>query len=247
MAGWMWSTKEFLDYDNYKSKISSIWDSIWDKVESIGDGIESLGDKIDIDITPSEDEKEIEIKDEKNDEKDIEKNTENEDSSQASDEQTIKSFPKSVDFVKMPELEKENKQESKTENNWVLTWYSKSDLLWVINKYIEKNLDDDTDILVTVEYEDDSNGPQKIILQTQQKGTWQKHSVAMSWDLLDSLFSGNEVRKSEDENIVLDSKVSSGNSNNEEKNSVKPVQKTKSTGLTQQDKKEAAEISSILF
>jgi hypothetical protein len=30
-------------------------------------------------------------------------------------------------------------------------------------------LDDDTDILVTVEYEDDSSDPQKIILQTQKK------------------------------------------------------------------------------
>jgi hypothetical protein len=37
----------------------------------------------------------------------------------------------------------------------------------IINKYIEKNLDDDTDILVTVEYDDETKNPQKIILQTQ--------------------------------------------------------------------------------
>ena len=104
MAGWMWSTKEFLDYDSYKSKISSIWDSIGDKVESLGDGIENMGDKIDIDVTSSENEKEIEIKDKG----EVEKNTEKEDSSQTSDEQTIKSFPKSVDFVWISDIKWKN-------------------------------------------------------------------------------------------------------------------------------------------
>jgi hypothetical protein len=163
MAGWMWSTKEFLDYDSYKSKISSIWDSIWDKVESLGDGIENLGDKIDVDIEDKSDEND-KIEKESN-EKNIEK-----DEVEASDKdwKTIRSFAKntSLNFIDMKSLEVET---SNQEDENILTWYSKSDLFWIINTYLEKNLDDDTDILVTVEYEDDSNDPQKIILQTQPK------------------------------------------------------------------------------
>jgi hypothetical protein len=41
----------------------------------------------------------------------------------------------------------------------------------VINKYIEENLDDNTDILVTVEYEDDGDKPQRVILETRPKTT----------------------------------------------------------------------------
>ena len=226
MAGWMWSTKEFLDYDSYKSKISSIWDSIGDKVESLGDGIENLGDKIDIDVTPSENEKEIEIKNEKNDEKDVEKNTEKEDSSKLSDEQTIKSFPKSVKFVEVPEVKEKSKEEMKSQNEF-LTWYSKSDLLWIINKYIEKNLDDDTDILVTVEYEDDSKDPQKIILQTQPRNVSSgSHSVS-TWVV--------EVKK---EDNVQKSESQKVNNN---------LQTSTSNKLTQKEIKETEEIFNILF
>ena len=222
----MWSTKEFLDYDSYKSKISSIWDSIGDKVESLGDGIENLGDKIDIDVTPSENEKEIEIKNEKNDEKDVEKNTEKEDSSKLSDEQTIKSFPKSVKFVEVPEVKEKSKEEMKSQNEF-LTWYSKSDLLWIINKYIEKNLDDDTDILVTVEYEDDSKDPQKIILQTQPRNVSSgSHSVS-TWVV--------EVKK---EDNVQKSESQKVNNN---------LQTSTSNKLTQKEIKETEEIFNILF
>ena len=227
MAGWMWSTKEFLDYDSYKSKLSSIWDSIWDKVESLGDGIENLGDKIDIDVTPSENAKEVEIEEEKNDEKVVEKNTEKEDSSKSSNEQTIKSFPKSVDFVGVPKLNNEDKQEKESENYWVLTWYSKADLLWVINKYIEKNLDDDTDILVTVEYEDDSKDPQKIILQTQSKNLTSGSRSVSTWVV--------EVRKEE-------------NVQKSEPQKVNNIQQNKSSNkLTQKEIKETEEIFNILF
>ena len=165
MAGWMWSTKEFLDYDNYKSKISSIWDSIWDKVESIGDGIENLGDKIDIDVDIEDNSDKAYKVEEKNEVKDIEIN---EIEKSDKDWKTIRSFAKntSLKFVDVKSFETE-KSGHQDEN--ILTWYSKSDLFWIINTYIEKNLDDDTDILVTVEYEGDSNDPQKITLQTQPK------------------------------------------------------------------------------
>ena len=165
MAGWMWSTKEFLDYDNYKSKISSIWDSIWDKVESIGDGIENLGDKIDIDVDIEDNLDKNDKIEKESDVKDIEIN---EIEKSDKDWKVIRSFAKNISlkFIDVKSLETE-KADHQDEN--ILTWYSKSDLFWIINTYIEKNLDDDTDILVTVEYEGDSNDPQKITLQTQPK------------------------------------------------------------------------------
>ena len=58
---------------------------------------------------------------------------------------------------------------TQSHSNGTISWYSKSDILWIINWYIEKNLDDDTDILVTVEYEEDYNDPQKITLETQPR------------------------------------------------------------------------------
>ena len=176
---------EFLDYDNYKIDISSIWDKIWDKI-GLGDGeIDlSLGDGDDFEIGEKSDE-ESEIY--------VEENTEKDEDSQSIEKQIIKSFPKSMKFFELPKLKESNKQENlipedKTEGVWELKWYSKADLIWVINKYIEKNLDDDTDILVTVEYEDDSADPQKIILQTQQRTDWDNYSMVVSWDLLDDLF-----------------------------------------------------------
>lgn len=154
----MWSAEEFLDYDKYKSTISSIWDKIWDKID-IDTDIE-IPD-VDIDIT-SDDETEEDtthIDNEKVEEKSEEK-VEND--SKTSEWQTIKSFPKPTKFLEIPDLEHATPQKE-------LSWYSKSDLFWIINTYIDNNLDDDTDILVTVEYEDDSNDPQKIILETQQR------------------------------------------------------------------------------
>ena len=241
MASWMSTGSEFLDYDNYKSKISSIWDKIWDKIGLGGDDTDEtkLDEKVDIDVKTIEEEEKIE-----------EKNTENVEKTEdiPSDDQVIKSFPKSIDFVEIPELKTENKEEKRSENSWNLTWYSKSDLLWVINKYIEKNLDDDTDILVTVEYEDDSANPQRIILQTQQKGIWEKHSVAVSWDLLDTLFGENETGdKVENINIVSSGSITNEKLDNQKEIKTQSVQKVKSTWLTQKDRKEAEEISSILF
>lgn len=228
VTSWISSGKEFLDYDNYKSKISSIWDSIGDKVESLGDGIENLGDKIDIDVIPSESEKEIGLKDE---EKAVEKNTEKEDSSQLLPEQTIKSFPKSVDFVEIRSIN----QWKRAENFWPFTWYSKLDLLWIINKYIEKNLDDDTDIFVTVEYEEWKANPQKIILETRAKS---KNTVSNYNNLVDKKAlhwsNSEEIGVDIDENKVVDKQV---------ENKVNYT----STKLTQKEKKETEEIFSILF
>ena len=150
------SDKTFLDYDSYKLDISSVGTKIdfWDDSEDI--------DNTDVDIiveTEEEDENDVEV---------ISIEEKNQTIENTAEWQTIKSFPRVVNFIKIPSLKKEEKQE-KYEN--VSTWHSKWDLLWIINKYIERNLDDDTDILVTVEYEKESWDPEKIILETQSKPT----------------------------------------------------------------------------
>ena len=240
VTSWISSGKEFLDYDSYKSKITSIWDSIWDKVESLGDRVEDFNLKDEIDIDIKYDEKEE--KEEKNEKKDSENVVKDEDSSH-SEKQTIKSFPKSIKFVEFPSLNGKNKHENKSEIIWQLTWYSKSDLLWVINKYIEENLDDDTDILVTVEYEDDSNDPQRIILETQSKIAWNTHSVYFSWLWLNELLLWSEWERVSD---ASSSDESVKTSNNQVQNNIQ-VNKTTSNKLTQKDQQEAEEIFSILF
>ena len=228
---------EFLDYDSYKSKITSIWDEIWDKLD-IGDDIDDIED-IDLDFESDEDfdedfDEDITVEDEDNIE--VEK------ISKKKDERVIKSFPKSIKFVEFSELNIGDEEES--EIDWYLTWYSKSDLLWVITKYIEKNLDDDTDIVVSVEYSDDDEDRERVILEPRVKLSWNWHSVYFAWDVNDEFF--EEYRWEDESNKVSidDAKVEKSNN---QKNDVKPVQKKSSSKLTQEDQKEAEEIFSILF
>lgn len=250
MAWWMWSTKEYLDYNAYKSKISSIWDNIWDSIsDSIWDKI-NLGWNTEIEGLDFENELDMDVNsyDDKND---IEV-TETENNNDNSKTQSIKAFPKSVKFIDIPQLDVEKKSGNKSDNLLPLTWYSKSDLIWIINKYIEKNLDDDTDILVTVEYEDDSSNPQKIILQTQKKPIWEKHSATVSWDLLNKIF--NEVHWEDADNNEIDvdeieknEDVVIEDSNNQVNNVDKSVKETISTKLTKEEQEEAEEILNLLF
>lgn len=151
---------KFLDYDSYKIDISSIWSKIWDKIGWGDDNTEELNfdDKIDVDVKS-------EKKDEKNISEDVDNSVNVDNFTSDKQKQVIKSFPKSIKFLKFPSYD----QNGKFGNLWVLTWYSKDDLLWIISSYLETNLDDDTDILVTVEYEDWDEDPQKIILQTQPR------------------------------------------------------------------------------
>jgi hypothetical protein len=79
------------------------------------------------------------------------------------DKNVIKSFPNTLRFVNMPVLDKKTDLEDSQSS----TSYSKSEILKIVSKYIENNLDDDTDILVTVEYEEDSSNVERIVLQTQ--------------------------------------------------------------------------------
>lgn len=252
MASRMWSGKEYLDYNTYKSKISSIWDdisdSIWDKIDDIWDKIDlSIEDEdiedfdledvgIDVDYDDEEDDFDEEYLSE-NDEKST-KNT---------GKNVIKAFPKAIRFVEIPEM----KQEAEHSHVWVLSWYSRTDLLWVINRYLEKNLDDDTDVLVTVEYDEDSADPQKIILQTQSK---KEHSVVDSDNLMEELFSDSERKVPENIQIIPAESTSSeqGKAQTVQKQGsvqkqAQTTRKTTSTSLTQKEQKEAEEIFWILF
>ena len=236
ITSWMSSSKEFLDYESYK--IKTPLDDLTDNNDNF------VGDVLDSDIP---DEKEKDIKEDENKVKEEDENEEKlkiEESDENEEWKKIRWFPKSIDFISIPEI---NYVSSET-ISW-LTWYSKSDLLWVINKYLEENLDDDTDVLVTVEYDDESSDPQKIILQTRKKSMWEEKSAIVSWDLLDTIF--NEIRWGEFDKDktkkYIEKDNSNGVSNDYVKNVDQSVKMTTSTKLTQKEQNEAEEIFWILF
>ena len=214
VSSWISSGKEFLDYDSYKLNIPSVSDidlnidSDWDFLD------------YDMDVVDDFDEDEEKSKVEDNEFVDAEK--------WKSDKswKTIRSFANntSLSFINIESLN----TQSYTQKDWnIFEWYSKTDLLWIINSYIEKNLDDDTDILVTVEYEDHNKDPKKIILQTQEKKVDSvSHSVSL----------GVVEAESEKNNQELEIKK------------VDNVQQSKSSNkLTQKEIKETEELFSILF
>ena len=222
----------FMDYDAYKLDISSVW---------IKDTTWARFDSTVLDIEDntkkSEDEKEgVGEKVEQN---------------------TIQSFsglaPQTLDI-------EQTTKKSDSENIWN-TWYSKTDLLWIVGKYVENNLDDDTDILVTVEYKDDVSNPEKIILQTQDKSDG-SHSASTSRVSLKNWFGW--LRKSKSETITVTSWDSDIEMKDEEIVVVTPVLVTEESvknttivntnsekrtynGLTQSEVKETEEIFWILF
>ena len=247
MASRMWSGKEFLDYNTYKSKISSVWDDISYTIDNVWDKNGLNIDDLGIDDSKIE-EDEVDYSEDDSDngsvedvEYDYEKVEENK------GKNVIKAFPRAVKFVEIPEI----KQDGESNNNDVLPWYSRTDLLWIINRYLEKNLDDNTDILVTVEYDEDSADPQKIILQTQPKD---EHSVSSSNNLMDEVFPDSDKMIPEDIEIIpaesTDSKVEESQSAQKQASVQRQSQTTKkttSTKLTQKEQKEAEEIFWILF
>lgn len=214
VTSWI-SSQSFLDYDSYKLSLPSVWDKI---DLNIGDE-----DSQDIENSDIDENVEIEVKtDQETINIDEEKINSKDEESETDSAETIKSFPKSVDFVELPTVG--HKTQSKNDN--VVTWYSKSDILRIITKYIEDNLDDNTDILVNVEYDSETKDTQKITLQTQQK----THSSA-------SISTG-------DKNWSIwnrENKV-------EEKSETQTHKNTQSyTKLSQKDIQDAQEVFSILF
>ena len=218
------SSQTFLDYDSYKLDVPSIGEKIWDKIDlSGGDNEDSDWDKVD---THTNETSEVDNNDsERNENSENEKNEE---------EQVIKSFPRTIDFIKLPSLNiTDTPKNDSPKNGSQISWYSKSDLIWVINKYLENNLDNETDILVTVEYEDDFADPQKIILQTQAKS---ENVVSDSSDLVNTVYTHNWSNSNKEE--------SQNNSNTKKSNSTSTNSSPK---LSVQDQRDAEEIFNILF
>ena len=227
VTSWI-SSQSFLDYDSYKLSLPSVWDKI-----DLNIGDENSED-IQISDTDENIENDVKVKqedvgfEEENDNLKIEEVGADSDKAEV-----IKSFPKSVNFVELPNTE--HKPEQKNGN--VLTWYSKSDLLRIINKYVEDNLDDDTNILVTVEYDSETKDPQKIILQTQPVS----HSSA-EW-LNDLTINENRQYYNEEESLeIIDNK-------DKEKTEIQPqkINTQSYTKLSQKDIQDAQEIISALF
>ena len=247
VTSWISDKKEFLDYDSYKLKISDVWAKIkWEE---------------DIPSVRNSDE---EVKDDtqKSEEKQEEK----------TEEKTIQSFSGlEPQFVEVQQPTK--KSDSKSNEN---VWYSKSDLVGIIGDYVDKNLDDDTDILVTVEYTKDLSNPDKITLETQAKADDSCHSVSRSRISLKNVFGWLRHSKTEtvkvvswseekveakevkyedeadwvvnDNPIVIEWKVEEEKASAVNSASATSTTTTKKTnGLTQSEIREAEQISSILF
>jgi hypothetical protein len=122
-----------------------------------------------------------------------------------------------------------------------LTWYSKTDLLKIVSNYVEGNLNKNTDILVTIQYEDDE--PQKIILQPQETS---KNSSSFNSE--SDLFTWNQsVENHQSTTTMNDSEPK--NSNTLKKNTEWMSNSTKSTKttLTQKEIAEAEDIFSTIF
>ena len=220
-----------MDYDTYKLDISSVW---------VKDNTWARFDSTVVDTDDTM--KEPENKEEKKVEE--------------KDQDTIQSFsglaPQTLDIEQTTK-----RADSKNMGN---VWYSKTDLLWIVGKYVENNLDDDTDILVTVEYKDDVSNPEKIILQTQQKSE-ESHWASTSRVSLKNWFGW--LRKSKSKTITVTSWDSGIEMKDEEIVVVTPVLVTEEplknttvntnserktyNGLTQSEVREAEEIFWILF
>ena len=99
-------------------------------------------------------------------------------------------------------------------------------MIW---NYIQNNLDDNNDILVTIEYSDD-NDPEKIILKTYPKSSNNSHS-------------SSDSSKSETSVVVADKKPEPAPT----KTSKASSSKSSSNWLSQKDMRDAEELFSVLF
>lgn len=176
VTSWISDKKEFLDYDSYKLNLSDVWAKIkWNEETT---SVRNPNVK--------EEEENVQKSDDK-----IENKTE-----EKVDEKTIQSFSGLA-----PQFVEVHQPSNKPVSNDTI-WYSKTDLVWIIGKYVEKNLNDDTDILVTVEYTKDVSNPNKIILETQEKSDDNCSSAYKSRSWLKSLFGWLRRSKTETVKVV---------------------------------------------
>ena len=246
VTSWISDKKEFLDYDSYKLNLSNVGAKIkWE---------EDISSVRNSDVELKEDAQKAE---EKKDEK--------------SEEKTIQSFSGlNPQFVEVQQPIKKPVSKGTMGNG-----YSKTDLIWIVGKYIEDNLDDGTDILVTVQYTKDASDPDKIILETQPKEADNCHSVPKSRISLKNIFGWLRRSKSEtikvvswseekvemkevkyedeadrvvnDNPIVIEWKVEEEKAQVVNNTSSTSTTTKKSNGLTQSEIREAEQIFWILF
>lgn len=175
------SDKNFIDYDTYKLDFSSI--SSRDKSDSVDIDLD-----VDSDLDISDNETDLRVdndleidsdyirkgktdleKKESDAEVEVIDSSENDKTNReiSNQKNVIKSFwnISPLRFVKMKE---KIWSDSESEVKQDVSWYSKSDLMGIISTYIENNLTDDTEILVTIEYSETWEAD-KIILKTQPR------------------------------------------------------------------------------
>ena len=227
VTSWV-SDQNFLDYDSYKL---NIWSSS-SKEEKAGDVDDADADDTyektpDIESDVDAQDSNAEIKQER------------EDREESNKWEKFKSLPdvKSEKLIKF--LESMNNKEIIVDSP--LTWYSKTDLLKIVSNYVEGNLNKNTDILVTIQYEDDE--PQKIILQPQE--TSKKSLLSNSES--DSFTWNQSAENHQSTTTMNDSEPK--NSNTLKKNTEWMSNSTKSTKttLTQKEIAEAEDIFSTIF
>ena len=203
VTSWI-SDKSFLDYDSYKLDLKDVWDEIEESVTKhlddeedenvVDDELTDDGEILDV----KEDDSVDENKD-KNSNKNNDKDNNGKDKKNSKSKNTIKSFPKSIRFVEMPGVNGISWSKEDVSSFWY--WYSKSDILSIVSEYIEDNLDENTNILVTVEYEEDSSNPERIILRTWSKNEKSNRQILLSSDSYTN--SENSSYGLNSENIVL--------------------------------------------
>ena len=155
---------------------------------------------------------------------------------------------------------KKDKETKKTENiSKNVIWYSANDVVNIVSKYIKNNLDDDTDILVTIEY-DDEDSVRKIVLKTQVIVNDAWHFVSLPRlsvkEFLDWIRSSktsvvgviswsDNASYDEDKKAEINKDITKKNSSSN--NVVKNTEIKEYSWLTQVEIEEAEEIFSILF
>ena len=227
VTSWV-SNQSFLDYDSYKL---SRWLPILD--EKIDDDVDNIDiNDNDENISDFEPEEDISNSDEKI-------TQENENRNESKKWEKIKKFPniqpenfsKFLDFVDSGEDIEVSP----------LTWYSKTDLLKIVSNYVEEKLDENVDILVTIQYED--NEPQKIILQPQEspKNVLPSNSWLNTWN--QSIEKNHATKLMDEDNESKTRILESGTS---EASNTANYTKTKNS-LTQKEITEAEDIFSVLF
>jgi len=234
VTSWV-SDQNFLDYDSYKL---NIWasshekeqeDNKKDKTDTDNADISNINEQLpDIEIDTDVQESDIWIKQES------EKDKESVKWEKFESLRNIKITEKLSKF-----LEPKNYNEDIEESP--LTWYTKTDLLKIVSSYVEKNLDKNTDILVTIQYEDDE--PQKIILQPQENSK----SSSLSSVQLDLATWNQYIEDNQTMTSLKDGEYKTSNTSQKDTDWLSNNTKSTKTSLTQKELAETEDIFSIIF